>query len=91
VLDAITTTAEKVAGPAIFASGPSYALCDFVPFRWMIGLFVTFEDHRLRGGVTGTCRKFFIGPCLFVTNEAIDICLVCEIKIIIFPTIAGMT
>ena len=91
MLDDITTTSEKVAGPAIFAGGSPYALCDLVPFRWMIGLFVAFEDYRLRGGITGACRKFFIGPCLFVADQAIDICLVCKIKIIILPTIAGMT
>lgn len=91
MLDAVTAATEKMAGAAVLAGGSSHALGDFVPVRWMVCFPVALEDHGLRCGVAGTCRKFFIGPGLFVANQTIDFGLVAEIKVISFPAISGMT
>ena len=90
MFDPVSTTAEKVAGPAVFAGGTPYTLCDSVPFRRMVGLFIAFKDHGFRRRVARSSREFLISSGLFVTNQAIDPCLIREIKILTFPTITGV-
>jgi hypothetical protein len=91
VFYAVTAAAGKVAGSAIFSGGPPHALCDFVPVGRLVGFTITLKDDGLWGRVAGAGRKLLIGTGLFVTNQAIDPGLVSKVKIIVLPTITGVT
>ena len=86
----VTAAAEKMAGPAVSAGGTPHTLGNFIPFRRIIGFFVTFEHRFLWCGVTCLGRELFIGTGLFVADQAVDFTLVRKIKIFILPSISGM-
>ena len=91
MFNAVSAAAEEVAGPAISSRGTRHALGNFVPIGRVVSFAVALEDNSLRSRVACTGRKLFICIGLFVANQAIDPGLVCKVKIIVLPTITGMT
>jgi hypothetical protein len=91
VLDTVTTAARKMACAAIFAGGTTDALGNLVPIRRIIGFFVALKNGGFGNGVSGTSGKFFIGSGLLMADQAVDLGLVAEIEILVFPSITGMT
>ena len=91
MLNAVTAAAIKMACAAIFAGGTTDALSNLIPIRGIIGFFVAFENFGFGNGVAGTSGKFFIRSGLFMADQAINLGLVAEIEILVFPSIAGMT
>ena len=91
MFDAVTTAAEKMTGPAILAGGSAHTLCYFVPIRWMVRVTVAFEDLGFGHGVAAAGRKLFVGPGLFVADQAIDFSLIREVKLLVLPTVTGVT
>ena len=91
MLNAVTAAPKKVAGPAILSVRPPHALSDFVPVGRVVSFTIALKDHCFWGRVAATGWKFFISTGLFMANQAVDLGLVREVKIIALPTIAGVT
>jgi hypothetical protein len=91
VLDAVTSAAEKVTGPAVSAGGTGDTLSDFVPVRREILFAVSRKNHGLGGRIPRTCRKFLVGAGLLVADKAVDLGLVTEVEVLVFPSVAGVT
>jgi hypothetical protein len=91
VFDAVPPTAKKMAGTAIFSGGSADTLSDFIIIRRVIGLFISGKHFLNLDRVAGRCREFFIGPCLFMANQTIHLCLIRKIELIVFPAISGVT
>ena len=91
MFDAVTAAAEKMTGPAIFTGRSAHTLGDQVPSRWMVGFTVAFEDLGFGHGVAGAGRKLFVGPGLFMADQAIDFGLIRKVKLFVLPTVTGMT
>ncbi len=91
MLDAVTATAGKMAGAAVFACRAADALGDLVPFRREVFFIVALEYGGLFSWVACTGRKFFVCSSLFVTDQAIYFALVGEVEVLAFPSIACVT
>ncbi len=91
MFDPVTATAEKMAGSAILAGGSAHTLGHLVPIRWMARFTVAFKNHGLGRGIAGAGRKLFVGPGLFMADQAIDFGLIREVKLFALPTVTGMT
>ena len=91
MFDAVTAAAEKMTAPAILAGGSAHTLGYLVPIRWMVRFTVAFEDFGFGHGVAGAGRKLFVGPGLFMADQAIDFGLIREVKLFALPTVSGMT
>ena len=91
VFDAVTTAAEKMTGSAILAGGSTHTLCHLVPIRGMVRFTVAFEDLGFGHGVAGAGWKLFVGPGLFVADQAIDVRHVIEIEGIVGVAITRVT
>ena len=91
MFNAVTPATEKVTDPAILSGRAPHALSNFVPVGRVVSFTIALKDHCFWGRVAATGRKFFISTSLFMANQAVDLGLVREVKIIALPTIAGVT
>ena len=85
---AVAAAAEEVAYAAVFAVRFTHTACH----RDKVGRQECFS-HEFRfffRGVTGGGGKFFIGPGLFVADQAVDIFRFGEIESIVFPSVPGV-
>lgn len=91
MFNAVTPATEKVTDPAILSGRAPHALSNFVPVGRVVSFTIALKDHCFWGRVAATGWKFFISTGLFMANQAVDLGLVREVKIIALPTIAGVT
>lgn len=95
MFDAIATTATEMAAAAILASRFADLLGDPGEIGRLEQLLARRAFHRLEFAilvqrVSGIGAEFLVGAGVVVTGQAVNVVLVCEIKILVFPAVTGV-
>ena len=88
MLDSVSSASEEVACPAVLPRGSSDTLGDLVVIRGEVFLLVAFENLRFGDRVSCSGGKLLVGSGLLMTDQAVYLCLVGKIKVLVFPSVS---